>query len=335
MAVTFKDIATQAGVSYSTVSRVINDHPAVSPDAAAAVKRVMKELGYKPPPPERRRGPMRGAPRKDLTGTIALLFPDSDERAVRTPLSAALTNGIEDYLYEQRISLMITHLRDDDRLPICLEKRQVDGLIVRGGELNTTQANRLRSFPSVWLFQSARRIDWADQVMPDNDAVGELALRYIKEQKADRIAVYSSWPSHNSFRARIRAFEVAASDAGMACRACLNQEGEEALSTLQKALKSKSPPRGIFCPGDATEIAEICTLIREVGLEPMRDVTVIGCANDVSLLRSIHPDLPNIDIQPEAIGRTAAERLLWRLDNPKEPTQRLLIAPRLDLTPTR
>ena len=46
---------------------------------------------------------------------------------------------------------------------------------------------------------------------------------------------------------------------------------------------------------------------------------------------AIHPDLPNIDIQPESIGRTAAERLLWHLDNPKEPTQRLLIAPRLDV----
>lgn len=50
-------------------------------------------------------------------------------------------------------------------------------------------------------------------------------------------------------------------------------------------------------------------------------------------VKRVMKELPNIDIQPEAIGRTAAERLLWRLDNPKEPTQRLLIAPQLDVKP--
>ena len=78
-------------------------------------------------------------------------------------------------------------------------------------------------------------------------------------------------------------------------------------------------------------MARICKAISDAGLELMEDVKPIGCANDVQRLRAIHPNMPNLDIQPEVIGKTAAERLLWRLDNPKEPTQRLMIAPRLDL----
>ena len=330
MTATFKDIADKAGVSYSTVSRVINDHPAVSPDAAAAVKRVMKELGYRPPPPERRRGPMRGKPRKDLTGTFALLFPDSDERAVGTPLSAALTHGIEDYLYEQRMSLMVTHLREQDRLPICLEKRQVDGVIIRGGELDDAMMNRLRSFPAVWLFQRERRLEWADQVIPDNDAIGEIAFNYFRDQQSNSLLAYTSDPTHASFRRRVQAFQNTAEDNGTPCR-IIRATSDEALPQLMKVLKSKSRPTGIFCPGDESEVAVICGVLRDAKLEPMRDVTVLGCANDILRLRTIHPDLPNIDIQPEAIGRTAAERLIWRLENPNEPTQRLLIAPRLNI----
>ncbi len=327
MSVTFKDIADKAGVSYSTVSRVINDHPAVSPDAAEAVRRVMKELNYRPIPPEQRRGPIRGTPRKDLTGTFALLFPDTDERAVRTPLSAALTHGIEDYLYEQRMSLMVTHLRDDQRLPICLEKRQVDGVIIHGGEMAPTMINRLRSFPAIWLFQAGRRIDWADQVMPDNDAIGEMAFDYFRERNTKGVIAVDFKAKHVSFRRRTQAFVQAAADTGTPCKVINTSDN----GALLRALKAKAHPDAIFCPGDIGEAVAICNTVREAGFEPMRDIAIIVCANDSAHLRSIHPELPNIDIQPEALGRTAAERLIWRLDNPKEPTQRLLIAPRLNV----
>ena len=330
MAVTFKDIAEKAGVSYSTVSRVINDHASVSPEAAAAVRRVMKELGYRPPPPERRRGPMRGAPRREQTGALALLFPDTDARAIRTPLSAALTHGVESFLYERRMSLMVTHLRDGDRLPVCLEKRQVDGVIIRGGELKPAMVNRLRSHPVVWIFQPASPIDWADQVQPDNEAIGRLALEYLRKEGVARVVAWNPRPTHASFSRRVRAFEQAAAETGIAC-VVSHAPLDEPLEQLSVALESRLRPEGIFCPGDEASVAAACGVLREGGLKPGKDVQVIACANDVQRLRAICPGLPNIDIQPEAVGRTAAERLLWRLDNPREPIQRLLIAPRLDV----
>ena len=89
---------------------------------------------------------MRGAPRGEQTGTLALLFPDTDARAIRTPLSAALTHGVEDFLYERRISLMVTHLREEARLPVCLEKRQVDAMCGRVG--GKTQHQHLGARPT-------------------------------------------------------------------------------------------------------------------------------------------------------------------------------------------
>ena len=329
MSVTFKDIAEKAGVSYSTVSRVVNDHPAVSPDAARTVRRVMKDLGYRPPPPERRRGPMRGTQRKNPTDTIALLFPDADDRAVRTPLSAAITHGIENYLYDQRLSLIVTHMRESDRLPVCLEKRQVDGLIVRGGDLTAAQINRLRSFPTVWLFQPSRRLDWADQVLPDNDAIGEMALDYFTSLNAKSVLAVTQQPTHASFLRRMRAFSDAATQKTTSSR-IVEEGGAEALEAVRQALSSEQQPDAIFCPGDHHDITAVCDILRESGLTPIKDVHVIGCANDPMALRSIYPGLPNISIQAEAIGRTATERLLWRLENPREPAQRLMIGPRLD-----
>jgi LacI family transcriptional regulator len=331
MAVTFNDIAEKAGVSYSTVSRVINDHPAVSPEAAKRVKEVMKELGYEPPPPERRRGPMRGIPRKDLTGAVAFLFPDADARSIRTPLSAALIHGAEDYLYEQRNSLMVTHLREGDRLPVCLEKRQVDGVILRNGDLSPELINHLRSYPTVWIFQSDQRVDWADQVLPDNEAVGQLAVEQLLKSGARTVLCANFLPEHVSFKQRVRAFQRAADSAGVACNTIdMSESSTGALKRLKQTLSGKARPDGIFCAGAENETLEVCGMVRDAKLEPTKDIQVVSCVNDAERVRAVYPSLPNIDIQPEAIGRSAAERFFWRLENPKEPTQRLLITPRLD-----
>jgi DNA-binding LacI/PurR family transcriptional regulator len=166
--------------------------------------------------------------------------------------------------------------------------------------------------------RDACRIDWADQVMPDNDAVGEMAFDYFRKRDINNVLVYSTLPTHQSFQRRIRAFEQAATEAGARCASILGGKDRDAPTMLRAALKKQARPGGIFCPGDESEIAAVCAILREAGLEPMKDIAVIGCANDIIGLRTAHPDLPNIDIQPAAIGRTAAERLLWRLDNPKE-----------------
>ena len=207
------------------------------------------------------------------------------------------------YLF--KIAIAITLTDEEGRHAAHLEK--------------TLQAH-LRLFPAVWIFQSQRRLDWADQVLPDNDAVGEIAYDYLAQQNAKSVVAVNFRQDHATFHHRVRSFEQAAKSTGLACNT-INSDDNAPIPALQRVLKSKSKPDGIFCPGDTHDTLLICNAIREAGLEPMRDIRVISCANDVSHLRSIHPDLPNIDIQPDSLGRTATERMLWRIDNPKEPTQ--------------
>jgi len=331
MAVTFKDIADRAGVSYSTVSRVINDHPSVSEEAAKAVRAAMHALGYEPPPPERRRGPQRGGSPRVLTGNVALLFPDVDQRAMSTPLSAALAHGVEDYLYDQRISMIMTHLREESRLPPCLERRQADGVILRGGELSASLQNRLRGFPCVWIFQTPHPLTWADQVCPDNEAVGAMAARYLHEKGACKAIAVNPDVTHTAFRRRASAFLETAAELGIRGTLVDVTDGHPLISGLGAAIKKGYAPDGIFSVGGD---AAMETLYRELlarSIKPCDDVPLISCNNDINRLWALDPRLPNIDIQPEVIGRTAAERLLWRFENPKEPTQRVFIAPTLEV----
>lgn len=330
MTVTFNEIARKAGVSYSTVSRVINDHPSVSPDTVVLVRKVMEETGYCPPPPERRRGPMRGTPKKTVTGSLALLFPDADEQAVHTPLSAALAHGIETYLYEHRLSLVVTHLRDRDRLPVCLEKRQVDGVIVRSGDMTPVLVNRLRSYPSVWIFEPHPRIEWADHVLPDDQAVGAMAFDHLKEKGCSSFMVINPNKSHPAFRQRTQAFVTTTQAAGSEAR-LVEGFGLDDMTALNQSAWRSTGKTGVFLTGSEAAFESFCRLLREQRLESGRDVEVVACMNDVPRVRAVMPDVAIIDIQPDAIGRSAAERLLWRLENPREPIQRISITPRLDL----
>jgi LacI family transcriptional regulator len=53
---TMNKVAKRVGVCHGTVSRVVNSRPGISPDTIRAVRLAMVELGYDPPPPEKRRG---------------------------------------------------------------------------------------------------------------------------------------------------------------------------------------------------------------------------------------------------------------------------------------
>ena len=119
---TIKDVAARAGISYTTVSHVVNNSRPVSPGVREKVEAAIAELGYVPS------GVARSL-RSRATGTFGVLVPNAVN-----PYFAELARGIEDHCERQGYSVILCNSDDDAdkqlRYLRVLKERRIDGLVV-------------------------------------------------------------------------------------------------------------------------------------------------------------------------------------------------------------
>src|SRR6186997_1361332 len=106
-------VAKLAGVSSSTVSRVINNHPRVAPETADNVRKAMSKLGYAPS--DRRPGPKPASRAATGVTTVAFLVLGTS-RGGTTPAFEELLRGVSAGASRNNINLVFSHMPDPDRL---------------------------------------------------------------------------------------------------------------------------------------------------------------------------------------------------------------------------
>ena len=120
--INISEIARMAGVSKTTVSRVINNRPDVKPDTKEKVERIIKECGYCP-------SAIAQAFSKKRSMAIGLVFSDSEADAVSNPFYTELMRGVLDEARKQEYRVVLSYLMDNDCLMLVRQKT-VDGLLV-------------------------------------------------------------------------------------------------------------------------------------------------------------------------------------------------------------
>ncbi len=122
---TLEMVAAAAGVSRSTVSRVINDSPKVTPEAFAAVQAAIDKLGYVP-----NRAARILASRRTLS--IALVIPENTAKFFADPYFATVVQGVAMYLSETdyTLTLLIAAENDAEKTRSYLQAGNVDGAII-------------------------------------------------------------------------------------------------------------------------------------------------------------------------------------------------------------
>lgn len=324
------ELSKFAGVSKSTVSRVLNQDPRVSPGAVKAVKAAVEKLGYSRP---HRMGRPRRTPTGIRHGTAVMFFPDTNPRALRTVLSARLMHGAEEVLRGKSLSLVVAGMPGPGRVPQPVEQNQVDGVIMRGTPSDTARrgvVEALARVPTICVFEPRGAVppNW-DVVLEDNEAIGQIAADYLVRRGARRLLFVNRQPEHPSLRHRGASFDEAARAAGATAHVVHSSAPtREILAGLPADWKADRID-GVFAPGSDEAVIDLYRALKRAGRDPGGELPYISCNNDPDRLAALDPRLANIDINPEAIGRAAAETLLWRLQNPKEPQRRLAIAPTL------
>src|SRR5437764_14026894 len=157
-------VAKLAGVSSSTVSRVINNHPRVAPQTAQNVRKAMQTLDYTPS--ERRPGPKPSFQSRTGAATVAFLVLGASRHRA-TPGFEDLLRGVSAAASRDSINLIFGHVTDIQELPGRLLGQKIDGLLLHGLAPSGELRERLRRIPTVWLMGNRQRPDWGDQVLPD------------------------------------------------------------------------------------------------------------------------------------------------------------------------
>lgn len=326
MSVTIKEVAEAACVSVGTVSRALNGHPTVGPDKAERVMRAVRKLKYRP-----LRNRTEDSGRGSLKGkNIGLLLLGLARSLASLPCVANAVQGVEAALNSAGANLLLADLPRADRVPVMFERWRVDGVLLKGALLGGVIASgnpelfeRLRQFPSVWFLGRPDGADWGDVVQSNDWSVGRLAVSHLRERGHNHLAVLNPKPEHGTFRRREASFTWHAQRAGSRIDVYwpdpqpwsipLQVSGDSLINELvAKLLLAKPRPTAVFVPGDSVA-ASVYRALSERGLRVGKDLSLISCNREESLMRGLHPDLTTINIHAEEIGRRAADLLAWRL----------------------
>jgi LacI family transcriptional regulator len=326
-------VAELAGVSNSTVSRVINNHPRVAVETAKAVKDAMKQLNYVPS--DRRPGPKPMSRHRTQAVSIAfLVFGTSQSRS--TPAFMDLLHGVFSGASSFDVNLQFAHVLDVQELPARITDHKIDGVLLHGLMPAQPVRDYLSKLPTVWLMGNRRRPDWGDQVMPDAYDIGASAAKYMLGRGHRAMAFLNLDKGFWPFQVMAHSYETVSGESEASFvkieLSRSDSQGywpthsrESVQALVEKFLAEKKRPTGIMVADDM-QAALIQPALQEAGIEIGPGKTeLISCNNEKPYLLTLKPRPAVVDIRVEAIGRRGVEQLLWRLEHRNVP-ERLITA---------
>jgi LacI family transcriptional regulator len=335
-------VAEVAGVSKSTVSRVINDAPGVTDEVRKAVRDAMEQIGYQPSARRPGRKPMS---RKGFrTGNVLLLVLGYEANEVyRMPVFPSLLHGIETSLREVGMNLVLGGYQDSGPIPAALNSSQVDGVLIfgRSETINHKLQSSLAELPAVGMmrgFDDSVRI--RDRVLYNNRAVGAMAAQYLLNREHRRAAFICLDDRHHAFQIRRDHFTSAMKESGGSVVDLTHRSRGADISPadyndimrplVAKAVQGAGDRVEAFFVATDTYLPPFYQVLAELGVKPEKELDIISCDNEERFISAVHPRPATIDIHPELIGRHAVRQLIWRLGNMQEPGRlTLMVEPEL------
>nr|WP_288499958.1 LacI family DNA-binding transcriptional regulator [uncultured Pseudomonas sp.] len=321
---TIKDVAARAGISYTTVSHVVNGTRPVSDPVRSKVEAAIAELGYVPS------GVARSL-RVRATGTLGLLVPNASN-----PYFAELARGIEDHAERNGYSVILCNSDDDtDKqlryLRVLLERR-IDGLIVATVASDAAFAEALANLrvPLVLVDRSLDGVS-ADQLRVDHEQGAYLATRHLLELGHRRIACIGGPASTQVAQLRAAGYRRALDEAGIEARAVVDCPftSPAGHAAAQALLAGEQRPTAIFAGNDMIALG-VLRAAAERQLQVPQQLSVVGF-DDIEVSRYLHPALTTVGQCIGALGEQVAARLLERIRTPGLAVAQRLIEPILVL----
>jgi LacI family transcriptional regulator len=305
--ITIRDVAQAAGVSYQTVSRVINDRPDVAPETRARVQRAIAELGYAPNIIAR--SLIQG--RSNTLGVVGYgleLFGPTRvltgiERAA-TELGFSLLLSILDRFEPARMDAIINDLLS----------RQVDGVVwAVPGHASIVEwlVDRLGGLAVPTVFLNNRQDPGQQVVCMDNRLGAKLATDHLLEQGYRRIGIIKGPRGWWEAREREAGWRTTVQAAGIDSPGEFEVEGDWSAASgdagFQSLVARSLDLDAVFACNDQMALGAL-RAARQLDLQVPRDLAVVGF-DDIPEAAYFSPTLTTVRQDPREVGALAVQRM--------------------------
>jgi LacI family transcriptional regulator len=301
--VTIRDVAREAGVSISTVSRVLNDKDDVAPETAATIRRVIDNLGYASSMAAR-------SLRSRTTNVVGLIVPD-----LWHPFTSLVIRGVNQVTAQGYDLLAYASGRRNVHLLANWEQQlvaQLNGSVTDGIIVVTPNAAAYRTkFPVVAIDPHKAGTDFPAVIATNHQGVLD-AMGYLVSLGHRRIGFIGGRPDLQSAQRRLEGYCDGLALAGIASDPDLIVTGDYTRGVgaecAHRLLSLPNPPTAIMASSDETAFGVMdAAAARSISIP--EDLSVIGFDNTVESY-SVNPPLTTVDQSIEAMGALAAEIVL-------------------------
>lgn len=308
--ITIKDIAKELGISPSTVSRALKDHPDISEPTKKAVQELAEKYNYSP-------NAVALSLRSKKTNVIGVIIPE-----IVHFFFSSVISGVEQIAEQNGYSVMVCQSGESFEREVknvnTMISSRIDGVLI-------SMSKHTKDFQHFYNLQKENiPIVFFDRVCPDirvdrvivDDYVGAFAaVEHMIERGCKRIA-YLSAPRHllialnrwNGYKNALTKHKISYDeDLVIDC-----DDRETALKEVPALFETNNPPDGIFAVNDYTATGVI-TALRKLGKRIPEDVAVAGYSNSL-VAQVIDPSLTTVDQHGVTIGNMAAKLLIDRIE---------------------
>ncbi|MGG0170570.1 LacI family DNA-binding transcriptional regulator [Paenibacillus dokdonensis] len=318
MSVTIKDVAKKAGVSPSTVSRVLSNNTRISRETSQRVRDVMEELGYHP-------NIMAKSLVSRTTESICVILPKPAEELFLNMFFMELIRGIVTQAnrsgYDVLISSGGSEQEEIEAVSRLLKGKRVDGAILLYSRKDDQVVEFLKNnqFPFVLVGRSEK---FPDILSVDNDNVQAAydAAKHLISLGHQRIGFVSGPPNHIVSRDRMKGYVTALEEAGLEKRKEWIVEGEFLQESGYRAMSFfmnlPERPTALVVVDDLVSLGVLRGLY-ELGYKVPEDLCIVSF-NNLSIAELSTPPVSSMDIGIYNLGYTASQALIQSIQHEGE-----------------
>ena len=321
---TLEEIGRIAGVSRSTVSRVINDHPNIRPAVRQRVEDVIRQTGYQPNSAARSLA-------SSQSRIFGLVMPSILQSAFADPyyplVIQAISHACNQNDYTPALFLFQTLEEEEKVSQRIVVSGLIDGLIITADTIESAFVSKIQQYdiPFVQigrpLQSSAAEISYVDV---DNEAGAYLATSHLIQHGYRRIGQLAT--AHNTAGAdRDVGFRHALADRGLPIDEALIEVSDFSEAGGYDAMRAllDRQPDAVVAQSDAIALGAI-RAIRDRGLNVPQDIAVVGF-DDMPLAASADPPLTTVRQPIHRTGLIAVETLIDIVKTSPAPARHIVL----------
>jgi DNA-binding LacI/PurR family transcriptional regulator len=315
MKFTIKDVAQKAGVSKTTVSRIINgNYSHAKEETRKKVLEVIAEMNYQP------NSLARGL-KQVKTNVIGILVSN-----LKNPFWTEVLEGVEDTCRKYGYQLMICNSNEDTQLERdsirALQLRQVDGIVANPTVKEESYYSELvnNRYPVVLINRKLKNVD-IDYVVMDNIQGASLAVEHLLNLGKKKIAIFIYSDQHVSpWMERLSGYKKTLLKNGFTEKDYIihfvKQDPDSVKSSVIHYLKNSPKPDAIFSTNNMLTL-DILDGIKESGMKVPEDISLISY-DDTVWSKNIDPPLSTVNQPRYDMGKIAAEKLIELINSSDE-----------------